>query len=233
MMQNKYEHIFFDLDHTLWDFEKNSQETLEHIYHQYKLKDFGVHHPDAFIEVYEKINHAMWDLYNRGLMDKATLREKRFTDSFIALGVDAAHVPQGIWEQYLAICPTKTNLFPHAIEVLQYLNQKYTLSIITNGFEETQHRKISHSGIAPYISHMVTSEKAGFAKPDPRIFEYVISLNNTTPSLTIMIGDNADTDIGGAKAAGIDHVFFNPLQQQHGHTMQHEIHSLLQLKDIL
>lgn len=232
-MELKYKHIFFDLDHTLWDFEKNSQETLEHLYHHYGLKNFGVHHPDDFIAVYEKINHAMWAQYGRGEIDKATLREKRFTDSFAALGVDEAHIPQGIWQLYLDICPTKTNVFPHALEVLEYLHNKYTLSIITNGFEETQHRKLSHSGIAPFISHVLTSESIGFAKPDPRIFEHLLNTHGADIREAIMIGDNIETDIGGAKAAGLDHIFFNPEKMPHSYVVQTEIHSLLQLKELL
>lgn len=232
-MELKYKHIFFDLDHTLWDFEKNSQETLEHLYHHYGLKNFGVQHPDDFIVVYEKINHAMWAQYNRGEIDKATLREKRFTDSFAALGVNKEHIPQGIWQLYLDICPTKTNVFPHALEVLEYLHDRYTLSIITNGFEETQHRKLSHSGIAPFINHVLTSESIGFAKPDPRIFEHLLSTHGAGNHEAIMIGDNIETDIGGAKAAGIDHIFFNPEKIPHSHSVQAEIHSLLQLKELL
>lgn len=232
-MELKYKHIFFDLDHTLWDFEKNSQETLEHLYHHYGLKDFGVQHPDDFIAVYEKINHAMWAQYNRGEIDKATLREKRFTDSFAALGVDEAHIPQGIWQLYLDICPTKTNVFPYALEVLEYLHGRYTISIITNGFEETQHRKLNHSGIAPFINHVLTSESIGFAKPDPRIFEHLLNTHGAGSHEAIMIGDNIETDIGGAKAAGIDHIFFNPEKTPHSHAVQAEIHSLLQLKELL
>lgn len=232
-MQKEYKHVFFDLDHTLWDFEKNSEETLVHLYHLYNLKDYGVAHPDLFIEQYRRINAQMWVLYNQRKISKSTLRVKRFEDAFVALGVHRQDVPQGIWEQYLQICPTKTNLFPHAIEVLEYLSQKYTLSILTNGFEETQHRKLHHSGIGKYFTHLLTSENYGYAKPDPRIFEQLLQLNNATAKDTIMIGDNIDTDINGAKAAQIDHIFFNPEKTPHTHTVDREIHQLIQLKEIL
>jgi len=232
-MKKKYKHIFFDLDHTLWDFEKNSEETLVHLYYHYGLKNYNVTHPDIFIETYRRINHQMWDLYNRGLIDKETLRKKRFTDAFAELGIGEDKIPGDIWDLYLQICPTKTNLFPHAIEVLEYLHGQYCISIITNGFEETQHRKIRHSGIAPYITHLLTSEKAGFAKPDPRIFQHLAQLCRADFCDTIMIGDSIEADINGAKAAGIDHVFFNPEKIEHQYELQHEIHSLLFLKDIL
>lgn len=232
-MQKEYKHIFFDLDHTLWDFEKNSEETLVHLYHHYKLKDFGVTHPDIFIEKYRAINAQLWHLYNRREITKDVLRVKRFEDAFIELGVNPQDVPKGIWQLYLQICPTKTNLFPDTIEVLEYLSQKYTLSILTNGFEETQHRKISHSGIAQYFTHLLTSENYGYAKPDPRIFEQLLQMNDAEAPQTIMIGDNIDTDIKGAMAAQIDSVFFNPEKTPHEHTVEREIFQLIELKEFL
>lgn len=232
-MPQKYQHIFFDLDHTLWDFEKNSEETLEHLYHHYQLQNWGIEGPSPFIDTYRRINHQMWDAYTKGEISKDTLREERFTRSLIELGVPPAEIPNGIWQLYLDICPTKTNLFSHALEILRYLAQYYTLSIITNGFEQTQQKKIEHSGIAPYIKHLVTSEKTGFAKPDPRLFFHVLEINKAQANEAIMIGDNITTDIGGAITCGIDHVFFNPEKTEHSHTVQHEIHTLLQLKEIL
>lgn len=232
-MYKKYQHIFFDLDHTLWDFEKNSIETLEHLYHHYKLHIWGIETPAAFIDTYSRINHQMWDAYTKGEINKETLRVERFTRSLIELGMPPTEIPEGIWQLYLDICPTKTNLFPNALETLEYLGQNYTLSIITNGFEQTQQRKIEHSGIARFIKHLVTSEKVGFAKPDPRLFIHVLEMNKAQAHQAIMIGDNIETDIGGAKGSGIDHIFFNPEKTVHSHLVQHEIHALQQLKDIL
>lgn len=232
-MQKQYKHIFFDLDHTLWDFEKNSHETLIHLYDHYQLKDFGVTHADIFIEKYREINTKMWVMYENKQIDKETLRVKRFEEAFVALGISREDVPHGIWELYLDLCPTKTNLFPHAIEVLEYLHSKYHISILTNGFEETQHRKLDNSGLRPYIKHMVSSEKTGFAKPDPKIFEHLLQISDTRKEEAIMIGDNINTDIKGAKAAQIDHIFFNPEKTEHQHEVEREIHQLVELKEIL
>lgn len=232
-MQKEYKHIFFDLDHTIWDFEKNAEETLVHLYHHYKLNSFGVSSPDVFIDKYREINAQMWVLYNKREITKETLRVKRFEDAFMELGVSPKDVPQGIWDLYMEICPTKTNLFDGAIDVLEYLNSKYTLSILTNGFEETQHRKLKHSDIGKYFTHMLSSEKFGIAKPNPEIFNHLLELNRTSNIETIMIGDNYSTDIQGAKAAQIDHVFFNPEKNQHNHEVEKEIHHLLELKEII
>ncbi len=232
-MQKKYKHIFFDLDHTLWDFERNAEETLVHLYHHYKLHTFGINHPDIFIEKYREMNAKMWVLYSKQEITKDVLRVKRFEDAFVALGVDLKDVPQGIWDLYLDICPTKTHLFDGAIEVLEYLNNKYTLSIITNGFEKTQQRKLKHSNMGKYFTQMLTSEKFGVPKPDPKIFKHLLQLNNASSNETIMIGDNIDTDIKGAKTAQIDHVFFNPEKTPHNHEVEKEIHHLLALKEML
>ena len=117
--------------------------------------------------------------------------------------------------------------------MLEYLSQKYTLSILTNGFEETQHRKINNSGIAKYFTHLLTSENYGYAKPDPRIFEQLLQMNNAVAPQTIMIGDNIDADIKGAMASNIDSVFFNPEKIPHQHTVEREIHQLIELKEFL
>lgn len=232
-MAKTYKHLFFDLDHTLWDFEKNSEETLVHLYYHYGLKELGIHHPDRLVETYRRINHHLWDLYNRGLIEKKVLREKRFTDSLMELGVEEDKVPQGMWELYLQICPTKTNLFPGALEMLEYLSEKYQLSVITNGFEETQGRKLHHSGLASYFKYLLTSEKAGYQKPRPEIFNMLLEMNQAACTETIMIGDNYEADICGAVAAGLDHVYFNPERTVHEYNIQVEIHSLYQLKDLL
>ncbi len=232
-MQKEYKHIFFDLDHTLWDFEKNANETLEHLYFHYKLKEFGIAHPDLFVERYHVINDKMWDLYSKKLISKDELREKRFENALIDLGMSPQEIPDGIWQLYLEICPTKTNLFDGAKDLLEYLNGKYTLSIITNGFEETQHKKLKHSDIGKYFTHMLSSEKFGIAKPDPKIFNHLLQLNKASNTETIMIGDNMETDIKGAKAAAIDHVFFNPEKNNHNHDVEKEVHHLLELKEII
>lgn len=135
--------IFFDLDHTIWDFDKNAEETLHELYHKYQFdKLIGKSDPDLFIETYTVNNHRVWALYHHGKIDKSTLRKLRFADTFTQLGVDPALFPTAFEEDYLQICPTKTNLFPNAIETLEYLQSKYRLHLISNGFKEACEKKI-------------------------------------------------------------------------------------------
>ena len=229
----QYTHIFFDLDHTIWDFESNAKETLKELYVIYELTDKGDFTDEDFIATYKVVNRQMWQLYEQGKMDKQTLREKRFHDSLSKLGVEEKDIPEHIWDDYLKICPEKTILMPHAQETLDYLVSKYPMTLITNGFQQTQERKLISSDLGKYFKGMVTSESVGYQKPDRRIFEHALKQSGSTIRQTIMIGDSHNTDILGAKSMGLDHVWYNPDKMEHTYDVMHEIHSLLELKELL
>ena len=144
---SKYKHLFFDLDNTLWDFERNSTEALTELYHKYSLQKLGVSSLEIFLEKYKERNAMMWDEYRLGKIDKATLRDKRFQLTFWDMGLDAETAPNELPDEYLRISPRKTHLFPHAHETLSYLCSKYTLHIITNGFVEAQEIKLQASDL--------------------------------------------------------------------------------------
>ena len=228
-----YKHVFFDLDRTLWDFETNSFETLSELAHKYKISEKGVVSIDEFISRYVKINELMWDKYRKGLIDKNTLRYQRFHEIFENYGIRDRKLIEDFGNDYLSVSPLKTNLFPHCIEVLHYLNQKYSLHIITNGFEEVQHIKIKNCGIGHYFDHIITSERSGFKKPDLRIFQYSMDVVNAKTSNSIMIGDSLEADIVGARNAGIHQVFFNPCGDVHTEEVTYEIKSLKELTNFL
>lgn len=229
----QYTHIFFDLDHTIWDFESNAQETLKELYVIYDLVNKGDFTPEDFIATYKVVNRQMWQLYEQGKMDKQTLREKRFHDSLSQLGVNKEDIPEHIWDDYLKICPEKTILMPHATEVLGYLVDKYPMTIITNGFQQTQERKLISSDLGKYFKGMVTSESVGYQKPDRRIFEHALKQSGSSITETIMIGDSHNTDIQGARNMGLDHIWYNPHKMEHNYDVMHEINSLLELKEML
>lgn len=209
-------HLFFDLDHTLWDFEKNAEETLNELFFRYKFDHlFNASSSDNFIAVYSENNHRLWHLYHHGQISKETLRTLRFADTFTELGVEPHLFPLQFEEDYLAICPTKTNLFPNTHETLAYLQNKYRLHLISNGFKEACELKLQHSKLAPYFKTVVISEVIGFNKPDRRIFEHALTNSDAKKEQAVMIGDNLDADILGAMRAGIDAIFFNPIGQNH------------------
>jgi len=206
----KYKHIFFDLDHTIWDFDKNAEETLHELYGIYALKDLGLHSLDLFIETYTRNNHQLWAEYHLGKITKTALREARFKKTFLDLGLEPEVIPLGFEDDYVKLCPTKTNLFPDAHETLQYLQSKYTLHLISNGFSESQDVKISRTNIGGYFQHVIISEVVGVNKPDKAIFEHALNLAGATKSESLMIGDSLEADVYGALNFGIDAIYFNP-----------------------
>lgn len=228
-----YKHIFFDLDQTLWDFETNSRETLLELAHKYKLSEKGVDSIDEFIAQYIHINKQMWDDYGKGLIDKNTLRYNRFHQALGRYKIIDKTLSENIGNDYLSISPLKTNMFPHSIEVLKYLSEKYFLHIITNGFEEVQHIKIKNCGIKQYFDQIITSERAGFKKPDIRIFQYSMDVVDTSASTSLMIGDSLEADIIGARGAGLHQVYFNPAGNKHEEDITYEIKSLRELITLL
>src|SRR5476649_953601 len=168
----KYKHLFFDLDHTIWDFDKNAEETLYELYDVYRLSEIGLPSAALFIETYTRNNHRLWADYHTGKITKAELRETRFKKTFLDLGVHPDLIPSSFEDDYVQLCPTKTNLFPHAHETLGYLQSKYTLHLISNGFRESSEMKIGRTGIGKYFQHVIISEIVGVNKPDKAIFEY-------------------------------------------------------------
>lgn len=205
-------HIFFDLDHTIWDFDRNAKETLLELYEVYQLKALGLHSADKFIERYTENNHRLWQRYHLGEITKETLRFERFRNTFLELGIKPAHVPHQFEDDYVRLSPTKTNLFDGATKVLAYLQQKYTLHIISNGFKETTLTKMNVSGLNPYFTQVIISEDVGVNKPNKIIFEHALAIAGATKEESIMIGDSLEADIRGAQSFGMKAIFFNPLQ---------------------
>ncbi|HSZ24824.1 MAG TPA: YjjG family noncanonical pyrimidine nucleotidase [Cytophagaceae bacterium] len=231
-MEN-YKHIFFDLDHTLWDFNTNCRLTLNELYKKHNFHRLGFS-DEIFYTEYKKINDQMWQDYHKGFATKEDIRTKRFHNTFSILGCDPEKIPADLENEFLKICPTKGQVFPFTHEMLDYLTNKgYFLHIITNGFKETQHIKLSTSDLSDYFTHVIESEVCGFMKPDKRIFEYALNLSNATVKESIMIGDDFHADILGAKNMGLDQIFVNRTNFIHTEFITHEIDCLSKLKGIL
>ena len=202
----KIEHIFFDLDHTLWDFERNSALTFKKI-----LPEAGVQvNYTDFLNVYIPINLKYWKLYREEKVSKPELRYSRLKETFNALNY---HVHDDVIDhlaiEYINQLPSFNYLFEGAIEILDYLKEKYPLHMITNGFEEVQTLKMEQSGILHYFSEIITSESVGVKKPNPRVFFHALEKANATPQNSIMIGDNIEADILGAVNVGMDAIHYN------------------------
>jgi len=228
-----YRHIFLDLDHTIWDFDKNAEETLQELYAIYKLKGSGLHSADLFINTYTRNNHKLWAQYHVGEITKDYLREARFKSTFLELGLHPELIPVGFEDAYVKLCPTKTNLFAGAVEVLEYLRSKYTLHLISNGFQESTEIKIAGSAIGGYFQNIVISEVIGINKPDKAIFQHALDLAGATRDESIMIGDSIEADVRGALNFGMDAIYFNPHYAKKPDDVPVEIHSLEELMQLL
>jgi putative hydrolase of the HAD superfamily len=232
-LPKEYKHLFFDLDHTLWDFEKNAAETIFHLYEMFELHQFGKFTSTDFYKKYSYINHRMWRQYYEGKITQQELRIQRFSQTLTKLGLEPGQVPAGLHEAFTSICPTKTAVFPFTHETLAYLKNKYVLHIITNGFQDVQAIKMAASNLGQYFSGVITSESVGCTKPDKRIFEHALECAGVQASECLMIGDSLEADILGAKNAGIDQVFFNPERKRHAQRVTYEISCLSELQKIL
>lgn len=231
-MKNK-KHIFFDLDHTIWDFDKNAEETLFELYNNYQLKNLGLNSVDIFIETYTKNNHALWLDYHLGNISKEVLRETRFKKTFIDLGLSPELIPENFEEDYVTICPTKTNLFEGAHKTLAYLKKKYHLHLISNGFKESTEYKVKNTALTPYFKNVIISEVVGINKPDKAIFEYALNKAGGKISESVMIGDSIEADIRGAINFGMDAIYFNPNKLDKPTDVVFEIYSLNELQERL
>jgi YjjG family noncanonical pyrimidine nucleotidase len=198
--------VFFDLDHTLWDFERNSALAFAKVLSKYDvavpLEDFLVH--------YVPLNLQYWEKYRREEITQAELRHGRLRDTFNLLGYEAHEdLIEQLSEEYIRQLPENNHLFDGALEILDYLSAKYRLHIITNGFHEVQFRKINNASIGHYFSTVTNSEMAGVKKPNPAIFEYALKQANVRKEQCIMIGDCIEADVRGAIDYGIDAILFN------------------------
>jgi len=221
-----YKYVFIDLDDTLWDFHANAKESLIEVFEERKLGNYFDNF-DQFFSIYAKRNLELWELYGKGEVTKEYLQLERFRHPLVQVGVDNDELAEQIGTQFLDILPTKTILLPFAKELLDYLQPKYPLTIVSNGFVEVQYKKLRSTNLEHYFVHTVLSEAAGALKPDKRIFEYALRLNAAKATETIMIGDSYEADITGARNAGIDQVFLDL-----GHTKAREISATYHIKSL-
>jgi putative hydrolase of the HAD superfamily len=229
----RYEHIFFDLDHTLWDFERNSEQALQLIFGEI-WPNGTPFNPENFIARYKEVNSLFWDMYNQGTMTKSVLRVKRFSETLSLFGIEDELTASLMDEAYLDLSPRQPMVVDGAMDVLEHLKSKgKQLHIITNGFYEVQEIKMRESGLAPFFEHIIISEVVGVNKPDPKVFLFAMQKAGVNPGETVMVGDNLEADIIGARGAGMDQVFFNPKPLVHSEEVTFEIRHLTEIKDII
>ena len=219
--------IFFDLDHTLWDFQKNSALTFDFLLKKYQINiDLN-----KFLNIYIPINFSYWKLYRDEKITKEFLRYNRLKSSFDKLNIRFSDdVINKIADDYVISLPVNNFLIKDTILVLDYLRNKYRLHIITNGFTEVQNKKIVNSQIKKYFHSIIDSETVGVKKPNIKIFDYALKISGARSKNSLMIGDNLEADILGALNAGFHAIHFNNNNEApHEHCLiLNELKSLLE-----
>lgn len=232
MLQAK-SHVFFDLDHTLWDYNRNCEEALNEIFILFDIESRGIKTLQLFINQFHIENNRLWNLYDCRQITATQLRHHRFRDVFSAFGIQNQTICDKIHQSYMELSPNKPYLMEGAIEILDYLLPKYKLSIITNGIADNQATKMKASGIEKYFENVICSQKANARKPEKAIFEFALNITNCTASQAVMIGDNYEVDIIGAENIGIDAIFYAPDEKSKKNTYKNTIEQLSQLKKFL
>ncbi len=230
----KYRHLFFDLDHTLWDFDTNAKESLSEIYKMFELEMKLIMQFEEFYTTYSKHNTILWDRYQKGYVTAEDLKWKRMWRTLLDFKISDEILAKEMSAQFLEILPTKKTVFEYTFEILEYLTLKnYSIHIITNGFEKTQWSKLNNSNLSKYFQHVITSEISNSVKPKKEIFEFALNKTKGNLEESIMIGDNPDADIQGAINAGMDTIFVNHLKADCKPKPTYTIHHLKELEAIL
>jgi putative hydrolase of the HAD superfamily len=228
----KYKHIFIDLDRTIYDFDKSTHDTFSELFDKFGLYDRGVPF-EKFFELYKQNNVALWEQYREGKITKKFLNVHRFDITFKEFGINDRAFAGRFASDYLLNSPLKRALFPNVKEVLEYLTEKYTLHIITNGFEEVQKTKLEANDLNKYFATVTTSEEAQAKKPKKEIFELAFKKAKAKPEECLMIGDDMEVDIIGAKAVGMDGMFCNYNNLSLNGAVTFEIKEFIEIKEIL
>ncbi len=224
-----YKHLFFDLDHTIWDFQTNQIITLQKLFIEYQLERYFVDFDDFFGK-YMPINLELWREYQLGRIPKKDVKVGRFHKTFLGAGFDKIETAELFAESFVSGNALQTNVIPHTFETLDYLTRKkYQLYVITNGFREAQHIKMESSGLTPYFKKTFISEDIGVSKPHRRFFEHALKTVNARKTESLVIGDSLENDIKGAREFGVDQVYYNPEKLLHNEIVFKEIVSLREL----
>ena len=228
-----YRHLYFDLDRTLWDYETNAYEAICEVYDKYNLEPIFKDY-DNFWNSFNKYNDALWSQYQKGTIKKEALRVRRFELALLDYKTKNKDLAIKLNDAFLHISPRKPGLISGANEVLDYLKSKsYHMYILTNGFTQIQEIKMESAGLNPYFEKMFTTENTKSQKPKRAIFEHALKSVHARKIESLMIGDDLEVDIIGARNFGMDQVYFNPEKIKHQEKITYEISSLLELKNIL
>ncbi|MDZ4822297.1 MAG: YjjG family noncanonical pyrimidine nucleotidase [Flavobacteriales bacterium] len=237
----KYTHLFFDLDGTLWDLRINAHNALSILFSNYNHQGLDKIDFEKFISRYHFHNDQVWTLYRKGQIEKNVLRTIRFERAFADVGIEKPAWLNDFSNEFLEICPRQTQLVEGTKHALDTLSKIYQLHIITNGFKEVQGLKLDAGGITHYFSHIINSEDCGVRKPNAAIFEFALKTAGALKETSLMIGDDWEADILGARDFGMDQAFLTTTEEslagesgiRHNYTPTYTIRNMYDLLDFL
>jgi len=230
-IHNKITDVFFDLDHTLWDFDANSRLAFKKVLEKNQI-DL---HIDDFCTIYKPINKKYWEEYSQGKKNKQEVKLGRLEDTFrnLQINTDSSFI-ENFAKDYLFFLKEEKNLIDGSIEILDYLKDKYKLHILTNGFIEIQESKIRNAGLTKYFDQIISSEETGKQKPHPEVFKYALNKANTYAHKSVMIGDNFKSDILGARNMGMHVIHFDMHRENEVDSkIISKVNHLLEIKTLL
>lgn len=231
---HRYQNLFFDLDHTLWDFDANAKDSLIELYDSFELSSKAINSFEEFYQVYLVHNGILWSRFEKGYISIDELKWKRMWRTLLDFKIADEALAKEMSHSFLELLPTKSKVFDYTFEILEYLKTRgYRLHLLSNGFEKTQHEKLRNSNLASYFDKIITSEGSNSMKPKKEIFDFALRVSESTIGNSIMLGDNVDADIAGAKNAGMDAVFVNHTSREIETPANFEVRHLKELENIL
>lgn len=229
----KYKNLFIDLDDTIWDFTGNSRKVYKILYEKFSYGDYFESF-EQYIDIFGRKNEELWLKYGAGDITKEELNHGRFIYPLTVAGVSDTSIANDYMNNALEMMPTMTGLVEGALDLLEYLAPKYNLYILSNGFRELQSRKMKSAGVEGFFKKVILSEDIKVHKPNREIFHFALSATQSSFSDSIMIGDNIETDIRGARDAGLDQIYFNRWGKENlPFTPTYEVRSLNEIKNTL
>lgn len=229
----KYKYLLFDWDNTLWDFSANSLQSLIEVYDNFRLEKY-FSSLEEFANIYYQTNDNLWDEYRKKLINKEILMERRFRESLQKKGIFDKELSDKINLDYIKQSKNKTQLVEGAKEILEFFREKgHVIVVVTNGFKKVQNHKVDTSGIKHLIDYQIISDDAGANKPNKEFFDYTFKKTKANISNSILIGDDQDADILGAKKIGLPCVFFNRFDKPNLYNADFTIKNLKELVQLI
>ena len=210
--------VWVDLDDTMIDFRANSRHALHRLWGEEPAVRRCFETDELWIDVYEKHNHRLWELYGAGKISRSYLRMERFMRPLCEGGMnedDAKELAERYDILYLDFLAQEKQLIAGSIDLLRMLRESgVKIGCLSNGFKDVQFRKIRNCGLEPWFDLVVLSDDIGINKPDVRLFRHAQERSGCPePTDHLMIGDNAMTDIKGSKGAGWSAIQFHRMPE--------------------